>query len=480
MNFNSFEFGLFFLIVYALYLSLGHRWQNRLLLAASYIFYSFWDWRFLGLILFSTATDFLCALGIGINPDRQYMRKRFLWLSVGVNLSVLFFFKYFNFFIDNFVALFSLFGVSLHLPTWRIVLPVGISFYTFQTLSYTIDVYRRQVEPTRRFGDYALYVAFFPQLVAGPIERAKNLLPQILTPRHLNKGDLSEGLFLIYWGLFKKIFIADNIGGLLAFSDHLPVQGEPTGGVVLVSTYAFMFQLYCDFSAYSDIARGAARLLGFDIMVNFRAPLFAPNIQETWNRWHISLTSWIRDYLYFPIALTRIGKKHMDVRLVVILTFLIMGLWHGASWNYVLWGGYNGLILAAYAVIAPRLKRWRRGIPKNAFRNRVWYVLSVLLTFHVAIFGVLFFRATSLAQIGHWLHSLFTDFAITPQAVGLFIQMMGYALPLLILDVLIYRNEDIRRLFRYPVWLRYGFLYLTFYLMAVHHAITGNFIYFQF
>jgi len=480
VNFHSYEFALFFAIVYAAYLSLSHRWQNRLLLAASYLFYSFWDPRFLGLILLSTATDFFCGRAMTAHSKGSVARRRFLLLSLGVNLSVLFFFKYFNFFLDNLNGLAGLFGLGLHLPTWRIILPVGISFYTFQSLSYTIDVYRGQMEPVESFPDYALYVAFFPQLVAGPIERATRLLPQIAAPRTLPSGYLAEGTFLIFWGLFKKIFIADNLAALLAYVGDPAGAGGGAGGMVLATTYAFMFQLYADFSAYSDIARGTARLMGFDIMVNFRSPLFAPNIQETWNRWHISLTSWIRDYLYFPLALSKWGRVRLDVRVVVILTFLIMGLWHGAAWGFVLWGGFNGLLLAGYGTISPALRRWKKRIDAPEPVQRLGFAASVVLTFHCMVLGALLFRGESLGQIGEWLRLLFTDFGWTAWTSQILLRSFAYAAPLLVVDLILYRHENVTGLFQFPRPMRYAFLYLALFLMVVFHAPASNFIYFQF
>ena len=480
MNFNSFKFFAFFIVVYFLYLSLKQKQQNRLLLIASYFFYGCWDWRFLGLIFISTVTDFFCGLKIDQYQEKQ-KRRQYLILSILVNLSILGFFKYFNFFLENLTVLFSWFGITLDHPTWHVILPVGISFYTFQTMSYTIDVYRRKIKPTTDFFDYALYVSFFPQLVAGPIERARNLLPQILKPRILSPERLKEGVLLIYWGLFKKIFIADNIGTLLAyFGDPVSANGAVgDGGLVLASMYAYMFQLYCDFSAYSDIARGTAKMMGFDIMINFRSPFFAQNIQDTWNRWHISLTSWIRDYLYFPLATVKIGKKYLNPMMAVIITFLIMGLWHGAAWNYVLWGGYNGVILVLYAIFVRKTRRFRR--PKPRFLQNIIRFLSILITFHVASFGIILFRANSLQQISHWIYHLFASFSMTAEATELMSRVFVYSLPLLIVDLFLYKNNDnILAFSKYPTLVKYGFLYLVGFLMVVYHAKASNFIYFQF
>lgn len=476
MNFNSFEFGAFFIAVWLIYLVLPHRLQNWLLLGASYLFYSFWDWRFLLLILVSTSVDYFCGLNIHRNPLPS-RRKLFLGISIGVNLTLLLFFKYFNFFLGNFLFLFNQFGVSLHAPAWKIILPVGISFYTFQTMSYSIDVYRKQLKPATNFFDYALFVSFFPQLVAGPIERAKNLLPQILNPRRLDPEKLTEGLFLIYWGLFKKIFIADNLGSFLAYFAKNPGVYQD-GGFVWASTFTFLFQLYCDFSAYSDIARGTARLLGFELMVNFRSPFFASNIQETWNRWHISLTTWIRDYLYFPLAKTKLFGKYPDARLVVLITFLIMGLWHGAAWNFVIWGVYNGLILVGYSLFARKIRKYRT--PKPAPVAAFLRISSVFLTLNFAAFGLLFFRATSFVEIALWLRALFTNFQLNSLTLELFTRSFLYAMPMFFIDGILFRDENLDRLLKAPVLARCVFLYLTFYLMVVFRAQGSTFIYFQF
>lgn len=474
MNFNSLEYIVFLGVVLVGYISLRHTLQNRLLLLASYAFYSAWDWRFLGLILISTTVDYLVARALG-RAEHPLNRKYLLWISFAVNLSFLGFFKYFNFFLENFLALFASLGVELHGPTWQILLPVGISFYTFQTLSYVIDVYRKDVEPARNYLDYALYVSFFPQLVAGPIERGRNLMPQILQPRTVTRENVNEGLFLIYWGLFKKVFIADNLGAYLLLMD----KTDPDGGLILVGMYLYMFQLYCDFSAYSDIARGTAKLLGFELMLNFRAPYFAPNIQELWQRWHISLTSWIRDYLYYPLVLSRFNKKSLNPKLIIIVTFTIMGFWHGASWNFVLWGLYNGIMLALYAWIQPKLRKTWKQIPP--WLLPVATGLSIFITFHVMLIGDVFFRFTDTQLILFSLYHLFFNLAITAEAWDLFRILIGYIAPLLLLDILIYRHDDdLQRLFRYPAWARYGFFLFTLLLFATHPGQADSFIYFQF
>ncbi|MFC1453529.1 MBOAT family O-acyltransferase, partial [Verrucomicrobiota bacterium] len=349
MLFNTVQFFVFFAVVLALYAALGHRWQNRLLLAASYVFYGSWDWRFLCLIFASTVLDYFC--GIAIHGSRGGLkRKLFLAFSVAGNLSLLGVFKYFDFFAYNLQRLLTLCGLDIDMPYLRVVLPVGISFYTFQTMSYTIDIYRGRLEPTRRFPDFALFVAFFPQLVAGPIERASRLLPQILNARKLTAARFYEGGYLILWGLFKKVFVADNLATIV--DPVFALDGSPGGGQVLVALYAFAFQIYCDFSGYSDIARGVGKCLGFDIMLNFRLPYFARNPRDFWQRWHISLSSWLRDYLYIPLGGNRRGSARTYANLAIVM--LLGGLWHGAAGTFILWGGYHGFLLIAHRWLSQR------------------------------------------------------------------------------------------------------------------------------
>jgi alginate O-acetyltransferase complex protein AlgI len=340
--FNSFEFAIFFSCVYGIYLLSNHRWQNRWLLLASYIFYGTWNWKFLGLIWTSTVIDYYCGKKIHETPSRN-RRKAILLLSIGTNLGILAFFKYYNFFANSFESLMHIIGWRVDALTLQIVLPVGISFYTFQTMSYTIDIYRNKIEPTDRFLDFALFVTFFPQLVAGPIERAKNLLPQVSSDRVVTWEKLKEGVWLICWGLFKKVFIADNLAKIVdpVFSASNPISGAEA----LIAVYAFAFQIYGDFSGYSDIARGISKLLGFELMLNFRMPYFSKNIREFWSRWHISLSTWLKDYLYITMGGNRFGTLRTYRNL--FLTMAIGGLWHGAAWTFVFWGMFHGLVLIA-------------------------------------------------------------------------------------------------------------------------------------
>ncbi len=354
MLFHHGSFWLFFAAFAAAYFLCRSniRARNLLVVGGSYLFYAGWDWRFLGLIVFSTLLDY--AAGIGIGSARSDGRRRaWLWASVAGNLGVLGFFKYWNFFQENAAALLTTLGLTPHAFTLNVVLPVGISFYTFQTMSYTLDVYARRIEPTRDLAAFAAYVAFFPQLVAGPIERARNLLPQFLTPRILTADGLRSGLDLIIWGLFKKIVIADQ---LAPFVDLVFGLDRAHGALTAAATIAFGFQIYADFSGYSDIARGLARLMGFELMLNFNRPYLAASLRAFWRRWHISLSTWLRDYLYIPLGGNREGVARAIRNLLFTMT--LGGLWHGAAWHFVVWGVWHGIGLAAERWFPRLASRW--------------------------------------------------------------------------------------------------------------------------
>jgi len=463
MLFNSIEYLIFLPVVFLLYRALGHRAQNYMLLLASYFFYGWWDVRFLFLIAISTSLDFICGLlirngaltprerripllwaigsafffvtidwragsiGEGFSSrfgwlvfagtaaltlaanfllplasrlEEDARRRLFVLLSVAGNLGILGVFKYFNFFVDSAVAsldAIGLQGTSYHL---NIVLPVGISFYTFQTMSYTIDIYRRTLEPTDRFLDFALFVSFFPQLVAGPIERAAHLLPELSRPRNPTSDQTWRGLHLIAFGLFKKVAIADGVAPTV---NQIFGRGvEASWAEVIVGSVLFAIQIYCDFSAYSDIARGTSKLLGIELMLNFDQPYFSRSASEFWRRWHISLSSWLRDYLYISLGGNRIGESKTYRNLMA--TMVIGGLWHGAAWNFVLWGAYQGSVL-----IFGRVKEhlWpRRGFRRSALGKMV----SICIFFGITCYGWLLFRGESLDQIVAFTHTLLFDF----------------------------------------------------------------------
>lgn len=363
-------------VIFPYFLARTARTQNLILVLASYLFYAWWDYRFCSLLLFSTGLDYLC--GRKIAAAHQPAKKRWLMLSLTGNLGLLCFFKYFNFFIDSFARLITSLGFQANISTLAIVLPVGISFYTFQTLSYSIDIYRGQMEPTESLLELLTFVSFFPQLVAGPIERAQQLLPQFAHPRTFNSQLARDGLRQILWGVFKKVCVADVMAWTIGKVYDSPQSFS--GPVLLFVTVLFAFQIYGDFSGYSDIAIGSAKVLGISLTTNFKAPYFAVSLKDFWRRWHITLSTWFRDYVYIPLGGSRDGPGRVRINLLV--TFLLSGLWHGANWTFVVWGAIHGLVLV--------LER-ELGEPKNK-------VLGWLLTMVAVCLSWVFFRAANLGQ----------------------------------------------------------------------------------
>ena len=475
MVFNSLQFLWFFAVVYALYRAApallpadrAHRAQNWLLLVASYYFYAAWDYRFLALLAASTLVDYTCGLALGRIQDRT-RRRTVLWLSIGFNLTLLGFFKYFNFFADNLHALFAALGWQLDFVTVRILLPIGISFYTFMTMSYVIDVYRREIEPTRDLLDFAVFVAYFPHLVAGPILRATALLPQIAGLRHVTAAQMREGAWLIAWGFFLKIFVADNLGPLA--SQVFAADAQPTGINVLLGTYAFAFQIYGDFAGYSNIARGTSKWMGIELIENFRFPYLVLTPQAFWRHWHISLSTWLRDYLYIPLGGSRGGT--WQTRRNLLTTMLLGGLWHGAAWTFVLWGLYQGVLLILYRPLEPAFASLGR-----AGRAAAWLVM-----FHLTCYGWLIFRAPSAAKLRSLSASLFTNPApATADVTGLLIPLLMYVSPLLVVHLLEARADDVLAVPRLPIAVRYTIYAATAYLILLFGNFGGSdFIYFQF
>lgn len=474
MLFNSQVFLIFFIIVYSLYILLRRnlKLQNRMLLAASCIFYGAWDWRFLSLLFITIIVDYLIALKISRNDDLK-IRRSFLAFSIIVNLGILGFFKYFNFFADSFRDLLRFFGLNVHPAFLNIVLPVGISFYVFQSMSYTIDVYRRQLSPAKNILDFALYVTYFPQLVAGPIERGTHLLPQVLRPRVLSREKFLEGCYLIAWGLFLKIFIADNLAKIVnpVFSARAPYNGF----AVLIALYAFAFQIYGDFAGYSNIARGLGKCMGFDIMVNFNLPYFASNPADFWRRWHISLSTWLRDYLYIPLGGNRRGPL-MTYR-NLSLTMLLGGLWHGASWHFVAWGAYQGLLLIIYRLFNERLK-WQLTF-NSPIARKSWGLVKILFFFHLVCLGWLLFRAESLTQVYQMLKAVLINFDLL-SGIGLKTLLSTIWL-LVILEYFSYKRDDIDLVLKFPLWARSMIYVIIYFSLLIYGARDGReFIYFQF
>jgi D-alanyl-lipoteichoic acid acyltransferase DltB (MBOAT superfamily) len=394
MQFNSIDFAIFLPIVFAIYWSLSGKikLQNVLILLASYVFYGWWDWKFLSLIIISTCIDYFVGLYLH-KEENQVKRKYLLWISILANIGFLGFFKYFNFFSENFVQAFSFFGYEISSSSLNIVLPVGISFYTFQTLSYTIDVYRKKLNPTKDMVAFAAYVSFFPQLVAGPIERAINLLPQFHRKRTFVYSEAVDGMRQILWGLFKKVVIADNCAEFvnLIFSNY----DTSSGSTLAVGAVFFTIQIYCDFSGYSDIAIGVSRLFGFKLMQNFNFPFFSRDIAEFWRRWHISLSTWFRDYLYIPLGGSR-GTKFKVVRNTFII-FIVSGFWHGANWTFIMWGLINALYFLPL-LLSKRNRRNLDTIAQHSLFPNIREFMSMLFTFGITVLAFIFFRADSVGQ----------------------------------------------------------------------------------
>lgn len=401
MLFNSFAFLVFLAIVLPVYYALSHRRQNLFLLAASYVFYGYWDWRFLGLLAASTLIDYAVSCGLG-RTDHPLHRRVLLGLSIAANLGLLAAFKFFNFFLDNLNVMLGTAGFGELSTAMQLVVPVGISFYTFQTLGYTIDVYRRRQAPADSIIDFALFVSYFPQLVAGPIERASRLLPRICSTRVVRADQIASALQLILMGYLKKIAIAD------AVAPHVErIFGDPGGcsSVDLVlGLYLFAIQIYGDFSGYSDIARGVSRLFGIELMENFRQPYLSANITEFWRRWHISLSGWLRDYLYIPLGGNRHGSWATYRNLMLVM--LIGGLWHGAAWTFVIWGGLHGVFLCVHRLWTGQTVGRAEHRTLSTGGEHLRYLAGVVLTFHLVCFAWLFFRAPSFTLAGTYVQGL--------------------------------------------------------------------------
>jgi alginate O-acetyltransferase complex protein AlgI len=405
MLFNSIDFAIFLPVVFILYwffCQKNLKLQNLLIVVASYVFYGWWDWRFLSLIIFSTIVDY--SIGVALsNENNQKKRKLFLWLSIIVNLGFLGFFKYYNFFLDNLITAFTLFGTELRTSSLKIILPVGISFYTFQTLSYTIDVYRKKLNPTKNFVAFAAFVSFFPQLVAGPIERATNLLPQFYTKRKFEYNKAVDGLRQILWGMFKKVVIADNCAEFANefFNNHT----EYSGSGLFLGALFFTFQIYGDFSGYSDIAIGTSRLFGFNLKQNFAFPYFSRDIAEFWRRWHMSLSTWFRDYLYIPLGGSK-GGTSMKVRNTFII-FIVSGFWHGSNWTFIVWGALNAIYFIPL-LLANRNRANIGVVAEGRLLPALKDIFNIASTFLLTVLAWVFFRADSVSHAIDFLIGIFS------------------------------------------------------------------------
>jgi alginate O-acetyltransferase complex protein AlgI len=471
MWFDTPAYALFLVLVVAVYWRLGRKSQNIFLLAASYFFYGWWDYRFLLLMIGSTTIDFFIARFIQRSTSES-TRRTFLITSLVVNFAILGLFKYFNFFTDSFTHVVSTFGLSLSAPLLRIILPPGISFYTFQEVAYIVDVYKRKLPAAGSFIDYALFISLFPHLIAGPIQRPSHLLPQVQESRSFRSDRFFDGILLILSGLFRKCVIADNCALLAnaAFSGHL---GSPSLPVLAIGAYAFAWQIYGDFSGYSDIARGCAQLLGFHFMVNFRQPYLATSVQDFWRRWHISLSTWLRDYLYIPLG----GSAEPGYKTYrnLLVTMLLGGLWHGANWTFVVWGWLHGVALAV-----------ERAIRQTGLLRRIlgagtgWHWPKRIFIFHFVCVSWVFFRAESLGAAASLLRGMgilswLPEYLIAIKFLALF------ALPLFLVDVYLeHTGEEYVFQQRTPT-ARVAMACCAVVLIALFSANQANaFIYFQF
>lgn len=478
MLFNSIDFAIFLPIVFILYwfvFNKNLKAQNLLVVAASYFFYGWWDWRFLSLIIFSTAVDFVIGKLLQ-KKEKRSTRRILLLTSILVNLGFLGVFKYYDFFLENFVAMFSLFGREISANSLNIILPVGISFYTFQTLSYTIDVYKNKLEPTNDPAAFAAFVSFFPQLVAGPIERAVNLLPQFYTHRKFDYGKSVDGMRQILWGLFKKVVIADNCA---EFANYIfSNSAELNGSTLVLGALFFTFQIYCDFSGYSDIAIGTARLFGFDLMRNFAFPYFSRDIAEFWRRWHISLSTWFRDYLYIPLGGSRVSLNKKIQNTFII--FIVSGFWHGANWTFIIWGALNALFFLPL-LLWSRNRTHLDTVAKGRYLPTPREFFSMTLTFVLTILAWIFFRAENVKHAFSYLAGIFDRSLF--EAPEIFPGYVIVLICILLISEWIQREKQHGLQFdttKTPRIMRWS-LYVVLFSMVSMFFNKGNaFIYFQF
>ena len=472
MLFNSIEFLLFLPIVFVLYwfvFNKSLKVQNSVILLSSYFFYGWCDYRFLSLIFLSTLVDYF----IGLNLPKQTSQKRqklLLWCSVLFNLSVLGFFKYYNFFVDSWVDLFTSVGYEIKsVWTLNIILPVGISFYTFQTMSYTIDIYRKKIDPTKDFISFASFVSFFPQLVAGPIERASNLLPQILKKREFQYEQGVQGIRLILWGMFKKVVIADTLAPMV--DDIFGNYQDLGGGTLWLGAIYFAFQIYCDFSGYSDIAIGTAKLFGFELMSNFKFPYFSRNIGEFWRRWHISLSTWFRDYLYIPLGGSQEGRWK-SIRNIFII-FLVSGFWHGANWTFIFLGLFHSILFLPSFIFKTNRKYNTSIIAENTLLPSPKEFIQVITTFTLVTVGWVFFRSETITDAFSYLNQMISV-NLMPQFYKSY--FIYYIIPFTFLEFIDYKfNFLVKKTIIVEICLS---IILT--IILNHLGGKNQFIYFQF
>jgi len=477
MGFNSFQFLIFLPAVLILYFSIPFRFRWMFLLASSYYFYMCWKPEYVILIIISTLIDYYAGLQMG-KTNQKAKRKKFLILSLCSNLGILFGFKYFNFFSSELHNALNHLNIFYDEPVFNILLPVGISFYTFQTLSYTIDVYRGNKTPEKHLGIFALYVAFFPQLVAGPIERSTSLLPQFRQRHSFDYERTCSGLKLILWGYFKKVVVADRLGATVNM-----VYGNPSGfhgPVLLIATYFFAFQIYCDFSGYSDIAIGVSRIMGYRLMENFKRPYFAQSLTDFWKRWHISLTTWFKDYLYIPLGGNRVNTLLWCSNIFIV--FLLSGLWHGAKWTFLVWGGIHGVALLISRFVKKPLAALYKLPFLHAIPIFVRKAIHIVVTFHIIIFAWIFFRANSLSDafiiIRNMFHKSSHVFALDHPDMIFKLSVITF----LLLSECAQSKIDLGKMFKtFPIYIRWNLYYVFMIFIVLFGEFNSlQFIYFQF
>lgn len=477
MLFNSIDFAIFLPLVFIFYwfvFQKNIKLQNLFIFIVSYIFYGWWNWKFLGLIFFSSLLDYTVSIYLD-KTKKEGLRNLIMALSLAVNLGMLGFFKYYNFFIESFSEAFTFFGYAINPERLNIVLPIGISFYTFQTLSYTIDVYRRDLKPTKDFIAFGAFVSFFPQLVAGPIERASNLLPQFYKKRNFNYYAAADGTRQMLWGFFKKIVIADNCAPIV--NDIFHNYQNESASTLMLGAILFAFQIYGDFSGYSDIAIGLARLFGFNLMKNFAYPYFSRDIAEFWRRWHISLSTWFRDYVYYPLGGSR-GSIVMQIRNVFII-FLVSGFWHGANWTFIIWGGLNALFFLPL-LISRKNRNHLEIVAQGRFLPTFKDLGRILLTFVLTCIAWIYFRSENVAQANEYVAGLFHPSILSVPSLHPVKEVL-FILLLLSMEWINREKEFGLQIENYPTWIRR----LLYFIITIIILVYGNFghnefIYFQF
>ncbi|OGX07160.1 MAG: alginate O-acetyltransferase [Omnitrophica WOR_2 bacterium GWA2_37_7] len=476
MLFNSLQFFFFFPAVVILYFLIANRWRWIFLLSASYYFYMCWKAEYVLLIILSTSIDYFIGLKLE-NVEDQRKRKALLLFSIISNLSILVAFKYFNFFSESLRLFLNQFNVLYNETLFKVALPIGISFYTFQSLSYSIDVYRKKIDPERHWGKFALYVAFFPQLVAGPIERAGQLLPQLKADHRFEHKRIKSGLLLMAWGFFKKLVIADRVA--VAVNQVYNNPHDYTGIALIIATYFFAYQIYCDFSGYSDIAIGASRVLGIELAENFNYPYLSRSIEEFWGRWHMTLCRWFKDYLYIPLGGNRVVAKRWCINIMIV--FVLSGLWHGANWTFIVWGAFHGFMLIINKILSK--SRITLAVPQ-AVKN----ICKGILTFHLVCLGWIVFRANSLSDALYIIQHIFVDCQISLRSYGLELgsaETILAVFAILILELMQFLQRRFKfsdRILECPIILRWGFYYGIIWSILVFGKIENQieFIYFQF